>query len=813
MPLPDIAFVTPHCLWLALLLPLVWWRPGRTTVAHRALRTAIFACIVAALAQPALIRRTTTARQVILLDQRDTLSPAARSRARSVLRQLLAAPGQRATLIQLGGTPVPARVERRITLAPGAASASLSAAMARALAAVPLGDGASVRIISDGLSRDRHWGRVIDGFVRRGIAVDTVALDMAPRAPFISDIAIAPVRTGETARATVTVDGNGRGRRIALYTGDRLLARSAPFDVAGSIHVPIPFPAGTAGFLPVRAVLDGHADGLASVVAVQPPLPVLYVGADGGAGRLRQLLGAGFAVDGRTPATISRTTDLARYRAVMLDDVPPARLGADVQRRLADAVTTGGTGLIHTGGDPAFDHAGAAPLATLLPVVPRPEEKVQRPSVALAIVIDSSGSMQGNPLEIAKQIARVTVRKLGPADSIGVVEFYGAKQWAVPMQPARSIPDVERAIGRMQANGQSVLYPAIEEAYYALRGVDARFKHILIISDAGVEEQRYQQLLRHIADDRINVSTALVGTDVEGEDRMASWARWGQGRFYSVPDETSLVEMDFKTPEIKPSPGFRSGDFALVTRDGGWWRDRVPATPPPIGGYARTTARPAAQTLVATATGDPLLASWAVGNGRVTALMTQPLGAGTARWAAWPRYGEWLGRIVARTANQQPAVDLKLARDGDRITVVAQRLGRERPAPPAVRLLDPAMRGAEVPLEEKAPGLFVGVAPLASARPALVELRDGDEVVRAADRPGSDVAPPDALPLEDALPMARLSAMTGGRAIDATATPPAPRGNGGDAATPLWSWMSLLALLLYLGELLYRRWPARRSHA
>lgn len=808
----GIAFVTPHALWLGLLLPLLWWRPGRVTVAHRVLRTAIFACIIVALAQPGLIRRG-PGRQVIVLDQRESLSPATRMEARIVLARLLAGParGQRVTLIQLGGAPVPATVERRVTIATPRDAASLSAALARALDAVPLGAGARVKIVSDGLSSDRHWGRVIDGFVRRGIAVDTVALPVAPRAPFVSDVTIAPVRTGEVARATITVDGDGGDLRVALYSGDRLLARSAPFAVAGTTRVPLSFPAGPAGFHPLRAVLEGGDSRFDTVVAIQEPVRLLYAGA-GGAAQLQTLLGGGFAVEQRPAAELS-ATDFGRYRAVFLDDVAPEQLPVAVQRRLVSAVSGVGTGLIYSGGDPAFALTEATPLAAALPVVPRPEEKLQQPSVALAVVIDSSGSMQGNPLEIAKQVARVTVRKLGPADQIGVVEFYGAKQWAVPMQPARSIPDVERAIGRMQANGSSVLYPAIEEAYYALRGVDARFKHILIISDAGVEEQRYQQLLRHISDDRINVSTALIGTDPDGEERMALWARWGRGRFYVVPDETSLVEMNFKTPEIKPSPSFRQGGFALAAgRDGGWWRDMPPGPPPAITGYARTTARPQAETLVATASGDPVLASWQYGNGRVTALATQPLGPGSAGWRAWPRYGEWLGRVVARTADQQPAADLTLTRDGDRLTIVAQRAPGDDGAAPVVRLS--GRTGGPVALDEMAPGLFVGTVALAADRLALVEARDGDATIRAADRPASDIAPPEALPLNGALPLARLAARTGGTHLADPAAPlpvvDAIRA-GEDDALPLWSWLSLIALLLYLGELLYRRWP--RAHA
>ena len=809
--LPGLSFLYPHMLWLIVLLPLIWWRPGRVTLLHRVIRTTIFASVIAALAQPALILPSGKARRIVILDQRESLSPEARARARAVFDRLLAMRDRgRTTLIQLGGGRVAGDVDDRIEIASAHDAASLPGALQRALATVPLGSGGAITLISDGLSSDRHWASAVEAIVRRRIPIDTIALEHAERAPFISNVEFETARVGEVVRATITVDGTGNDLRAALYAGGRLLARTPQFEVRGTTRVAATFPATNAGFQPITVMLEGTQSRMTVHVPVQDPIRLLYAGQANGAALLQELLGHGFAIDARSIAQ----TDPAGYAAVILDDVSPANLAPDVQARLIRSLAGGGTGLLYSGGDAAFGFSQTVPLAALLPIVPKPEEKLQQPSVALAIVIDSSGSMQGNPLEIAKQVARVTVRKLGPADSVGVVEFYGAKQWAVPMQPARNIPDVERAIGLMQANGASVLYPAIEEAYYALKAVDARFKHLLLISDAGVEEQRYEPLLRHIADDRINVSTALVGTDLEGEERMAQWARWGRGRFYSVPDETSLVEMNFKVPEIKPQPGLRQGGFPLVVgRDNGWWRGMASGALPPIDGYVRATTRPQAETLVRTASGDPVLASWQVGNGRVTALGTRMLGAGTAGWRNWTRYGEWLGRIVARTANQQPPLDLRLSREGDRLTIIAQRLADGQRPDPVVRLMDATESSARgVAMEEKAPGLFVGVATLAPNRPALVEARDGDTVVRAADRAGSDVAPPDAMPLAGALPLARVSAATGGvhLADPAALLPDRTPAVGDDRAVPLWSWLSLLALLLYLGELLYRRWPAQR---
>ncbi|MEH3160193.1 MAG: VWA domain-containing protein, partial [Sphingomonas taxi] len=574
-----------------------------------------------------------------------------------------------------------------------------------------------------------------------------------------------------------------------------------------------------AGFVPLRAVLGGNAArSVATVVAVQDPARILYLGErqQGASSRLRALLGPGFAVDAPAPAAVGEGFDFGAYRAVLLDDLPATRLPAVVQRRLLDQVAGVGTGLFYSGGTQAFGTGGYAgtPLADALPVTLRQDQKLEQPSVALALVIDTSGSMVGPPLDLAKQVARFAVRRLTPIDSVGVVEFYGAKQWAVPFQPARDVPAVERAIARMQAQGSSILFPAIQEAYFALRNTNARYRHILVVTDAGVEEQRYQSLLTQISRDRIALSTALVGPDAQGEERMAQWARWGGGRYYAVPDEFSLVELNLTQPQDKPSPGYRRGSFALTPPSGrARWQGVAMTQVPPVAGYVPVGRRAAAETLLSTAGGDPMLATWPYGNGRITALMTEPLGEGTRGWAGWRGYGRWLAGILARTADPQADADLSVERRFDRVTVTLRGTPRADGAMPQVRLVAPDGRAdATVTMEERAPGWFVGTRSFPSDRAALVEARWGGRTIRAADRAGSDVSPVDVIPTANRLPLDALAQATGGvhaAGPDAPFAPPHPRGRE-LTATALWPWLALAALALYLLDILYRRWPGRR---
>ncbi|GLK48329.1 VWA domain-containing protein [Brevundimonas intermedia] len=820
----TLTFLHPEAGWLLLLIPgFVWWarKAARMRVG---LRTVVFLALVAALAQPSLIVRRGGSTSVIIVDQGAALSPASRAQAVSAAQSVLARAERNGpvVVIQRGGAPLALKATRHVTLPDGGETGGLPHALNLALAAFPLGSEGRVTMIGDGLGADRAWGRSVDALLARGVVVDSVPISAGRRDAFIADVAIPPVRAGERVSVRVRLDGAGQDMSLAVFSGDRRLGGAGPFDLDGTVGVALDVPVDKSGFMPLRVeLMRGGAvvSVFETAAAVQDPLPILYVDGrqTGGAAALQRLAGQGLRIDSQAPAALA-AVDLSAYRAVLLDDVPASALPAPSQHRLIEAVRTQGLGLMVSGGDSAFAAGGYAgsPLSAALPVTIRQEVQTEDPSVAVAVVIDTSGSMLGAPLELGKQVARLAVRKLTPADSVGVVEFYGGRQWVAPMQPARDIPEVERAIGRVQAQGGSEhLFGALQEAYYGLQNTQARYRHILVISDAGVNADRYPQLIRHIAQDQVTVSTVLVGGSPEGEARMAQWARLGRGRFYVVSDEFSLVEINLKQPQQKPQPGVKRGGFVLAASAPSYgWGGLAAAPPRQLDGYAQAGVKPPAETLIRTTAGEPVLASWQWGAGRVTALMTEPVGAGTANWRAWSGYGDWIQGLIARTADPRPEWDVRLGRVGDRLKIVAQRIRGGDGDAPQIRLLNPAgQAGPALSAVERAPGLFTVEGGAPADAPAQVEVRDGRGVTRAAlaaiaggqaDRPVSET---------DGLPLDQLARLTGGTVIEdpsrvGAVVPPPARSPA--SALDLWGWLCWLALALYVVDIVYRRWPPRR---
>ena len=829
----SVSFTYPLAALLLVAVPALWFWPSRPrTTWHGVIRTLLFVLLIAALMQPVTVLEVEQERHVVVLDETASMSAAARSRgaqAAATLVSELAGRGD-ATMIRLGADEAESDASDTAArkIVPGQHDRSpLAEALEIAVQAIPRDQRGSVVLISDGLATSRSWGRAAAQLAERNIPVHVFNPRESSSDPFPARLRLSTARPGEALRGTAEIMGANAEMQLVLRAGEEELARSEPFRGEGRHFIEVDFEAGDPGFLDLTAELvvaagagdDPANNRLQAVAAIQTPLRILYLGSrqEGAADRLRGILGPGHEIDTADSGEMNGYTDLKPYQLVILDDVPARLLAEPFQARLEDAVVDQGLGLMMSGGEASFADGGyfGTPVADLLPVEITGEDDISDPSVGLALILDTSGSMGGTRIELAKQIARIAVRRLQPHDRIGIVEFYGAKHWAVPMQPASNKIEIDRAIGRMKAIGGTVLYPAIQEAYYGLKNINTRFKHIILVTDAGVEDANYEAMVRSISRDNINVSTILVGQG--GHNLvMSDIANWGQGRFYGVGNQFGLVELILKRPTVRKAVRYKRGRFSLDGLSGpGWWGPVQPASLPPLDGYAQVEPRDGAEMLIRIAAARyPVLSSWRYGLGRVTALMTEPAGQGTEGWREWQDYAEFLGRIVARTASDQEPFKLELKRRGDQAHLSVRRYENDPLLAPVARRVNEngdELSGAFPALIETAPGLFeaeFSALPDEAIR-VVVRPNRGPGAQRIAlaaysDRFGeTQVDPAAALDLEE------LAALTGGAVLSGGDAAQIRAGGGlraGDV-TRLWPWLLLAALLAYLADIAYRRWP------
>jgi|GEM_PF-2242784 len=829
----ELLFLYPSFAVLLLLIPAVWFfRHRRITRVHGIIRSIIILILVLAMTHPVIIKQSDQFFHVIVFDQSQSVDAEAVEFGRQKAQALLAetSPKDVIKMFRLGGDELGQLNQKNNHAIEDVLifSSSLSKAVTEAIQAIPLGANGKVSVISDGLSTDANWERALYALKEREIKLDSYILPPKNDVAYIASAQFSETRAGHTSSAEIVAVGTGGTYSVVLKSSDQELKRTEPIFIDGRTLVRLDFDAGSAGFLPLEIYLEAtspasskvRAEPFLAMVAVQDPIRTLYLSGKSGNAQshLAALVGAGFDVLS-APVSAIGSIDFNDFDLVIQDDLPASDFTENAQRRLANSVSDMGVGLIHSGGENAFGLGGygQSKIAEMLPVEFKHDMEEKDPSVALAIVVDTSSSMMGKPIELAKEVVRLAYRGLKAHDQIGIVEFYGTKHWSVPMQSASNTALVERAIGRMKALGGTELLPAVEEAYFGLRNAKARYKHLLVITDAFVERENYEQLVRHMSKNNVTVSTFLAGDNEDTGGVLADIATWGKGRFYKVDGAYSMVDLSFRQPKQKKLEAYRKGSFYLSgIKDNQWWGDVGALPEQSLNGYVRVKAKGVSETIAyEKASAHPLVSSWQYGLGRSTAIMFEPTGRGTSNWKEWSDYGKWLASIMGHTANTQPYFDIKATLFDNAIDVLIEVLDPSLDIFPVLNVVNPEdyAIGREVMLSRKAPGLYAARFPFNADKNLLLQISGGNRVQRLAVTPGDFVYDELYVDPQEVSRLAQLSAYSGGESLrfsdGAFGNSASTSKETNLAAYALMPLLMLLALFIYLSEIIYRRWPGR----
>ena len=134
-----------------------------------------------------------------------------------------------------------------------------------------------------------------------------------------------------------------------------------------------------------------------------------------------------------------------RYDFIVLSDMPAERVSLTQQETLEQYVRDLGGGFLFAGGENGYGLGGwyHTTIERILPVRMDAEKRKDEPEVAMALVIDRSGSMTGLPLEMAKQAAKATADTLAADDLLEVIAFDSSPTRVVHMTSAKHKPASE----------------------------------------------------------------------------------------------------------------------------------------------------------------------------------------------------------------------------------------------------------------------------------------------------------------------------------------------------------------------------------
>ncbi len=835
-------FAHPEALLLLLLVPaaLALARSRAASRGALGLRAVVLAALVISLAAPQLSGEGAGQHVIFAVDLSESISPRARADAVSFVRAAVShrSPADRIGVVTFAGDAVVEEAPSdtpalAFTSRPTPGATDIAQAIRTALTTLPQGGGRII-LATDGNANRGDLDQALALARSQGVDVSVVPLLPGSGDDVLVEEVLAPaeVRTGERFAIRVAVASTAEARaRLRITENDAEIVSRSLALVSGRTVVSVERVARREGLLRFTAEVSASPDvttqnNTAAVqVAVRGAPIVWYVAGD--PGPLPEALRAqGMRVVVMRPESLPASLpDYGAIAAVVLDDVSAPSLSAAQQAALRDFVGTLGGGLVAVGGPRSFGVGGytGTPLEEALPVSMDVRHRLALPSMAIILVIDTSGSMgafgqQIAKVELAKETAQSVIDLLGERDVIGVVSFDQDPRWLVTPTEARNREQVMDQVARVRAGGGTNMLPALQLAYDYLRRSPAKIRHVIAISDGQTDPGDFQGLVTRMARDRVTTTAVAVGGDAD-EPFMRSVGRWGGGRYYltrdlySVPQiltAEALLASRAYIVEERVSPQLRQrglvDDFAL----------------PVLRGYVATAPKPAGTVHLASPTDDPLLAAWQYGLGRAVAFTSDARPRWAAAWMAWSDLARFWGRLVRWAARddaeglivgiEQVDATGQRAAAGGWASIILDAL---TPAGEPVNGLkvDASVAGpggvAPVPLLQSAPGRYEGqvAATIPGSYAVGIAVRSGERV-RVKNTGFVIPYSPELRDLTVNRPLlARVVEATGGQILTESRQALAPTRS---ARTPIdgWPYSTTLAVALFLAEITWRRVPA-----
>lgn len=669
---------TPEALYALALVPLLSWlaRGSLSSLSRKrlvmviALRSAGFAALTLALAGPIEETRAHRTSTVLAVDVSRSLAPEAQAHAQRYVSRLLATRGDgHVALVTFAREPEAQPLPGSSSLgglphlgARDASDIERALSYARALLApeaIP-----QLVLLSDGRETRGSLLRAAYDLAAQGVRLHVVPAPepAQPEVGVRALVAPAEARLGGpfSLRATLSASAPARVHLLLLREGapNQPDAARTLSLAAGETTVTFESRATHAGALRYRLTLRPEPgdrlpenDQAEATVRVVGPPRVLYVEREPQAGQaLSSLLRhAGFEVELRAAAAAPRSLDELRDTDFyLLSDVPAAQLPHAKQEVIAAYVRAGGTFMM-SGGERSFGPGGYARtrLAAILPVSMQGALEREEPSLALVLLIDKSGSMAGDKLERAKEAAIATAQLLTPDQQLGVIGFDASPMRILRLGPAHAKAASARAIGLLSAGGGTALFPALDACYDELRGVRARAKHVIVLTDGQTDDEPLAPLVRSMHADGITISTIGLGDDVQ-RVLLRELAESAGGRAYFTRDPASVPRLFAQ--EATLAARSQNVERSVRARRGlaGDFLKGVPIErAPPLAGFVRTRPRPPpAEVAIETEGGEPLLARMRVGRGWALALTTDLKPRWSASWFTWPPFSRLIAQLV-----------------------------------------------------------------------------------------------------------------------------------------------------------------------
>lgn len=172
-----------------------------------------------------------------------------------------------------------------------------------------------------------------------------------------------------------------------------------------------------------------------------------------------------------------------------------------------------------------------------------------RTPMNLCLVIDRSGSMEGQPLEYVKQACSHVVDLLMPTDVLSIVTFEEVVEVLMPPQQVTNKDMVKSGIARLSAGNTTNLYDGISLAMQQVSQFieTNRATRMIVLTDgdptAGIKD--YNALVTHASElQKKGISVTFLGFGPDyNEELLAGMAKRAGGTYHYIPQPQMIPDI------------------------------------------------------------------------------------------------------------------------------------------------------------------------------------------------------------------------------------------------------------------------------
>lgn len=689
-----IRFVDPQWFLLVPILAFLGWVWPRLEL-HRPRRAACLALLVLAMVRPEIRELGRGLDLWVLVDRSASAADAMARRLDEWQAILEKSKGADDRIFYVDYADVPAvRGEGTGNYAGNAEQTRTALAVRHALAQMPPDRAARLLLLSDGFSTEPLSGlgerlaaqevaldyRLAEESDSADVAVKDLRLPARaqPGEPFLIEAELAGAPDGPVPYEIRRDGALLQSGEAALSDGTALLRFADQTTVAGAHRYELrikPSPDARSG--------NNVAKRWVEIVGGPRVLLVTDYADDPLAGVLRA---QGFTVEAAKPAALHAGA-LSGAKVVILNNVSAGALPPDFLALLDFFVREQGGGLLMAGGRQSFGSGGyfSSPVDALLPVSMELRTEMRKLAVAMAIVLDRSGSMGASvapgtqKMDLANEGAARSVDLLGPLDAVAILAVDSEAHAVVPMT---GIGGDKAAIGdrarRITSGGGGIyVYNGLKAGWEQLKKAEAGQRHLLLFADAADAEQPgdYRKLLADMTATGVTVSVIGLGSESDRDaDFLKDVAALGKGRIFFNADANTLPALFEQETVAIARSAFVDRPVKLQPTNG--WLEIAASSldwPASVDGYNLSYARPDATTALFSEDEyrAPLVAFWQRGTGR-SAAVTFPLGGEySSRIRAWRGYGDFVQTLARWLSGERmpPGLGVRTGVDGTQLRV------------------------------------------------------------------------------------------------------------------------------------------------